>query len=43
MNGSAIVMMIFASLVLYGGLIYYIVQAARGSRLRAKNEDEQVV
>ena len=38
MNPSAIAMAIFASLVLYGGLIYYIVLASRGSKRRAGKE-----
>ncbi|MCK4420494.1 MetS family NSS transporter small subunit [candidate division WOR-3 bacterium] len=38
MNGSAIVMLIFASLILYGGLGYYLVRAARGKK--RKNSEE---
>lgn len=32
MNGSAIAMLIFASLVLYGGLIFVISKAAKRNR-----------
>ncbi|MEA1913101.1 MAG: MetS family NSS transporter small subunit [candidate division WOR-3 bacterium] len=39
MNRSAIVMLIFGSLILYGGLAYFIFQAAK-SRHRANKEEE---
>lgn len=39
MNTSAIVMLVFAVVILYGGLVYYMVKAAKGKR--SKHEEER--
>ncbi len=38
MNRSAIVMLIFGSLILYGGLAYFIFQAAKSRHLANKKK-----
>lgn len=38
MNSSAIVMLVFAVVVLYGGLIYYMVRAAKSKNKKTKEE-----
>jgi flagellar basal body-associated protein FliL len=38
MNSSAIVMLVFAVVVLYGGLVYYMVRAAKGKSKKTKEE-----
>lgn len=40
MNTSAIVMLVFAVVVLYGGLVYYMVKAAKGKRPKPEEEGE---
>lgn len=38
MNTSAIVMLVFAVVVLYGGLVYFMMQAAKGKRPKPEEE-----
>jgi len=40
MNTSAIVMLVFAVVVLYGGLVYYMVKAAKGKHPKPEEERE---
>lgn len=40
MNSSAIVMLVFAVVVLYGGLVYYMVRAAKGKNKKTEEELE---
>ncbi len=40
MNGSAIVMLVFAVVILYGGLVYFMIKAAKGKRPKPEEERE---